>query len=336
MKSIYLYPKTDYKRQESANPYIHLLEKALEKNFTVINKTYLKHGVLDFLKHKNADIFFLNWIEDLPLKNFGIFQSITFGLFMLFSKIKHKKFIWVLHNIYTHSAKKRLWIRMGFNLMIKYSDLIITHSESGLDFIKKQYPDHYSKVRYFIHPVNKIVLSENNSQKIYDILIWGTIYPYKGLVDFLKFVNTSAEMKDLKILITGRCPDSGYKICLKQNLPLNAIYRDEFCEIEEIAKLAGQSEFILFTYNSPSVLSSGSLMDSIQMRRPVIGPDKGAFADLKNHRFIKTFKNYNEIIEIIKIRDFEDQKTLKDLDLFCFENSWDKYSELIHDAIVKI
>ena len=114
------------------------------------------------------------------------------------------------------------------------------------------------------------------------------------------------------------------------------MHYDRLYEIEEISTFAEQSKFILFTYEPLSVLSSGSLMDSIRMRSIIIGPNIGAFKDLSSYSFINTYNNYDEIIKIYN--DYKCNKAFicKEIKDFCKENSWDLFAEKIDLELVKI
>ncbi len=126
-------------------------------------------------------------------------------------------------------------------------------------------------------------------EKKFDLLIWGTIHPYKGVIDFLKFAKNKPEIRNIKIAISGICPDPTERKELNELLTNNITYINDFQDIEEIAKLANESRFVLFTYNSESILSSGSLMDSIRMGTSIIGPNKGAFKLKKSKPFTFSF-----------------------------------------------
>jgi beta-1,4-mannosyltransferase len=321
-----MYPKNDYATLESPNPYVQNLEKALSDHHTIINQKPNYHGVIELFSYLfRADIFFFNWIEDVSVKRFGKIQQLIFPLFLFLAKIFRKKIIWILHNLYSHESKNRKWTRFGFNLMIKHSDLILTHSNEGVEFVRDRFPDRVKKVKYLIHPIDEIFpVSESGPEK-YDILIWGTIHPYKGVIEFLEFVHECEDMHGLKILISGICPHPALKLRLQELLNTNIEYRDGFFSMDEIYKMTGESRFSLFTYNSDSILSSGSLMDSIRMRAMIIGPDKGSFRDLNSFGFLHTYDAFADIPDIISRYTDRGQAGFDALEYFCNDNSWKNF-----------
>jgi hypothetical protein len=82
MKTLYLFPRINVEYIRYPNPYMSNLEISLSRYFKIRNKTYSKIGVLDLFKYLfSTDIFYLNWIENLPQKKFGKLQTIVFFLF---------------------------------------------------------------------------------------------------------------------------------------------------------------------------------------------------------------------------------------------------------------
>jgi beta-1,4-mannosyltransferase len=334
MLRVFFYGRIGFEDAEDPNPYISDLVNSLSQNFEIANKKDYKIGVLGLFRYLfRADIFYLNWIENIPNNRFGSLQSLAFFLFLLLTKVLGKKTVWTLHNKYSHDQKRNYWIDLIFKTMIKYSDLVLTHSQVGLDFINEEYPGHSSKAVYIIHPVAEALPIEPDSEKKYDFLIWGSVQPYKGIVEFLKFVNGSPDMQSLKILIVGKCFDKDYKKEIDKYLSGNVIYLDEFYELKDISVFASQSKFILFPYKTESILSSGSLIDSIRMHACIIGPNDGAFKDLSIYSFIHTYNSFEEIITIHKNCKSSPVLYYNQIDKFCEDNSWDRFAGKFEKAL---
>ncbi len=328
MSRIYLYPKNDYKTLDSPNPYMLNVESALSDKHVIINKSPNRIGILDLFKFLPAtDIYFLNWIEDVPVKRFGILQVLFLVLFLLLRKALDKKIVWVLHNIYSHESKRRKLIGFVFRRMMNEADLIITHSNEGIEFIRREFPLSLKKARYLIHPMDGVLIKKSEQEKEFDFFIWGTIYPYKGVTEFLRYASKTSLLKELRILVAGICLNDKVRTEVKKLATGNIVYIERFLDFDQIAQLAGKSRFILFTYNSDSVLSSGSLMDSIRMGSVVIGPDKGSFKDLKSLSFISTYSSFDDIISIYNERKHSTFNYLDDAKRFCIQNSWESYGD---------
>ena len=329
MKKIYLYPKV----YPTENPYISNLEKALNSHFIVVNRKNNTKGVLDLFRYFfKADIFYFNWIENIPSRKFGKAQVVIFVVFLFLIKALGKKVIWTLHNKYSHEKADCRWTDFMYSLMFRRSDFILTHSGEGIDFAEKKYPKDAEKVKYYIHPVTRLYPVRTAKDPVYDFLIWGTIWPYKGIVEFLKFLKDAGEKPS--ICLAGICVNEEMKNTLGPWLSDNIVHIDRFLGFDEIADLANKSRFTLFTYATGSVLSSGSLMDSIAMGSVVIGPDAGAFRDLSSYGFVKTYKRYEDIIEILKTYGQAYSDGNKNIESFWEENNWDKFGNRLTEDIM--
>lgn len=333
MSNIFLYPKAD-KVVGSPNPYITNFINALSKHHKVLNEQAKNKGVLNLFKFLfQSDIFIFNWIENLPEKRYGRLQVILFVFFISCAKILKKKIVWILHNKYSHHRKKDSWIDFMFSFMMKKAGLIITHSDSGVEFVKKNYPEFSSKVKMLVHPTQDIIPKTSNVDKVYDVLIWGSIFPYKGILQFLDFVKENKALSSLKILIVGRCADGDYKQKLINSMTANVTFNDKLYGMDEISNFASQARFTLFTYKPLTVISSGSLMDSIRMGSRIIGPNHGAFRDLKDYGFMKTYDEFEDIIPIIK-NSMDTLPDSKELVAFCEDNSWDSFVQKLNKALL--
>lgn len=324
MSKFFIHPNTD-KVVGSPNPYIANFSDALSQKHTVVNRHAKNRGVFNLYRYLfQTDIFVFNWIEDLPQKRFGKIQTLLFVVFVLLAKLLGRRIVWILHNKYSHHKAKDRWTDFMYRFMMKNSDVIITHSTSGVEFVRENFPQYFSKIRMLLHPIQPLIPRVHQEEKKYDLLIWGSIFPYKGIWEFLQHASENPAFSDVRILVVGRCRDQGYKRRIQETLRDNMTYIDKMLEMDEIAKLSNQSRFTLFTYKSPTVISSGSLMDSIRMGANVIGPDHGAFKDLEGYRFIKTYQNYGEIITIIN-ESSDHHGGDEKFELFLRENSWDAF-----------
>lgn len=325
MASIFLYPKID-KMKGSPNPYMLHFQEALSKNHRVVNSTHPNRGILNFfLFFFKAEIFILNWPETLPEKKFGELQTLLFRFFLWLRRKFKKKIIWVLHNKGSHHKGENKTTRDMINRMMVHADYIITHSQAGADFVKQEYPSYQEKVHVIPHPVTESIGSYHAGKKEYDVLIWGSIFPYKGIDHFLKFVRGSEELKSSKILLIGRCKNQAYKQEILAILPDNAVFKDELLSLEEIAGYVAQSRFTLFTYNSKTVLSSGSLIDSIRMGAVVIGPDHGSFRDMKQWSFLQTYREFTDLPGIFAGYRPDANEIEADRSVFMEQNTWGNF-----------
>lgn len=336
--SIFVYPIVPIKLSTTKNPYINDLIIALEKiGHKVINKNDERHiGVFSIFQYFfKTDIFHFNWIEYLSKKKLGGFQLVVFLFQIVLIKLFNKKIIWTLHNLSSHYSKDSFY-RFIQRIMIKVSDVVIIHTKESYTYLEKK-GVHKSKIVYFFHPFKHISETSSdffqNKEKEYDILIWGLMSPYKGIYEFMSFLKNSEF--DYKILLAGKFSDDLYFKKVASLAGNNTVIKNRFIEENELLDFHIQSKYIVFPYNSLSVLNSGSLALSLSYCSKIIGPNTGAFKELGHLGIICNFENYGDIVKLIN-RDFPALENENVVSNFILNNSWDNFAIEIDNALNKL
>jgi hypothetical protein len=318
--SVYIYPNIPREQLGSNNPYIERLKKALQQNGLAVDPSASGNAFADFLKQGiRSDMVILNWLEDLPSRRMGLLQSFVLMTYIFVLKIKGVKIIWIKHNKVSHTQK---WFRvrkMIQRLLSRHADHILLHAMD-------EESSRSGKAIFFPHPCNitpdAIQVPGKEEQPDIDFLIWGSILPYKGILEFLQFVKKDGFLNSLTIHIAGKC-EPGYWKQLQEYGGNNIHLVNKFVSEDEIQLLFKRTRFILFTYNKRSVLSSGVLMDSLVACKKMIAPDCGAFKDMaQRQQFVSLFSDFSGIGDIY--RQFYDEYNL-DYDQVCefvARNSW--------------
>ena len=163
--------------------------------------------------------------------------------------------------------------------MAHLSNIVVTHSSYGEQLFNQLFPRLEGKCRYIPHPVydTQMIPSETID---WDYIIWGEVNSRKGIVEFLEYANQSRFFSDKRILICGKCNDSVYASKIQRYCNNNVSFVNRFIEDDELKTFIQRSAVILFTYSSDSVLSSGSLIYSLNFCKPIIGPNTGSFAEM--------------------------------------------------------
>lgn len=338
MKKVYLYPLTARSGDAVVNPYIFNLRDALNTHFNVVNADKPSTtGIFDILKYlRKIEIVYFNWGEEVPGFKYGILQGIFLLLLIQYLKLSSIQIVWTLHNKKSHHSHNALLKRMLYNQMLKKSNLIITHASDGLKII----PD--GKLASFQHhPVTKSIVKAGKDKKYsYDIIIWGTIYPYKGIHTFLNYLKGNGLLEKYRILIAGKIVTEALADELQvfhknyDNLEL----MEGFIEQDKLVELVQASKITLFTYHSDSILSSGVLMDSLTYGANIVGPAVGAFNDLKELELIDTYSDYKSLLDVVDqvlLVQGEDTSRQIKLDEFMKANSWENFSATILKLIEK-
>ncbi len=335
-KNIYLYPITSRGGFDSGNPYINNLARELEKSYHVINfNKPSASGILQMFRYFfKTDIAFFNWIENLPDRKGAILQVFLLKILIRLYHITGKKVVWTMHNKISHTKKNYRKKKALFIFMLKHSDLILTHSKEGISYGRELYKNAEKKINYLAHPVyDKPWKPAKKTDKKYDFLIWGTMVPYKGVHNFLEFLNQKDLKNKYSMLIIGKFNSAEYFQEVSSLSGINTKIEDRYPSMEELHKLADQSRFVLFTYTNSSVLSSGALMDTLGLDAMIIGPHTGAFADLSEEGIILTYKDYAEIPYIVQQEKNNNRLSLDKLQLFMEKNSWENAGKKIYELI---
>lgn len=332
MHKIYLYPNIPPEQTRSRNPYIQNLSESLSRKNRVLNKEApASKGIFDIPKYlRDLDILYLNWIEDLPQKRGGSLQSLIFIFLLVYMKLRGKKIVWTFHNKKSHSSRHLILKQMLYRILLRRSDLIVTHASEGLRSI----PQKTTKV-YIPHPFDTAKQIHANVQtKSNDLILWGTVNAYKGIDKFLFYMEEKGILSNYRIIVAGMVADPELADLLtgisKKHPNVTLINR--YIEAQELADLIYKSKCVLFTYHSDSILSSGALMDSLQYKATVIGPDAGAFHDLAREELIYVYRDEEDRIRILDklISNYEQENiSQKRIETYMEENSWEHFSERI-------
>jgi len=327
MQKAYLYPILPDSKVSTPNPYVANFIANMGKEFDFLNKNAPAYtGILDLFKYiMKIDYLFLNWIEDLPDKKAGWLQSFLFILCLPVIKARKIRIIWTMHNKQSHYTSNLFLKNYLFKLVLKKSDHIITHSKEGINYFMQLHPEGSGKIRYFPHPLEKKIL-KTKKEKTIDVLIWGSLIPYKGIDKFLHFLHKNNLENNFSVLMAGKVNPEEYSYTIQTYCNRHIRLDNRYIPEEELKKLISDSRFVLFTYEKDSVLSSGALMDTLSYGGIVIGPSTGAFKDLQEEGLITNYETYDDIIRLLNDTGPTEVENQKILDAFIQWNNWEQFS----------
>jgi beta-1,4-mannosyltransferase len=338
MKKIkaYMYPISSRGKSSVYNPYIDNFMQYTSEFIDYLNRTNPSNkGFLDIAKYIfNIDVIFLNWIENVPDRKGGIMQFLAIFTILKLKNLFKIKIVWTIHNKISHSTNMMFLKKYLFKELLKKSDLLITHSKEGISFAESMIKGCSNKVFYYPHPILKYIGDEkdnSNANKEYDVLIWGTMVPYKGIHLFLENLKQKYELNKLKILIIGKVPSSDYYDVLRSYENDNISIQNKFVKDNELSVIMNLSKVVLFTYSNDSILSSGVLMDSLAHGAFVIGPNTGAFKDVReDFNIVKTYDNFDELIVLLKnIDEIKSTYNKTSIQKFVELHSWENFGNLL-------
>jgi beta-1,4-mannosyltransferase len=329
---IYVYPNVAREVMGSNNPYIDNLKKALYQNECRVNMSVSKYAFLDLIINGfRTDMIVLNWVENIPSRRFGIIQTLVFVLYLYILKLSKVQIVWIRHNKVSHERHRFAIKQKLVRMLERHSDHIVSHSsESDIRY--------FQKTIFIAHPVNpdfsKLLPAVIDKNLSIDFLIWGSIIPYKGILEFLEFISSNAAFSGFKIHIAGKCNNMQYWNQMNEVKGQNVTLINEFQDDEKLKELFSKTRFILFTYRNESVLSSGVLTDSLVAGKRIIAPDFGAFKDMAANGFASVYSNFSDIERIYLENQNKHQLDPMKIAQYFSENSWfkmgSKLKELTH------
>lgn len=331
--NIYFFPpQRKANRKNVVNPYVRNFIKQLAKFSEVNEKPTNIPPLLDLaLNIYKKDAVVLNWIENTPLKRFGTIQYYFLLIILNFLYFKRVKTIWVMHNMHPHSGKN-IKSQNIIKWLYDHATLILTHSSEAREYAKS---NGCQNIIFLHHPVSTFdtnsSVSYTNNQSDSDILIWGTIEPYKGIYEFIKYCNDNKSlMENKKITIIGKCNNDDYFKLLNKIKPKYINLINQKIEFNELSYLIKNTKIVLFPYLKGSISSSGALIDTIALGGKAVGPNSGAFVDLEREGVCLTYESFNDIDRIINNVDSISESNV---DKFIKENSWERFCMRIQKEI---
>jgi glycosyltransferase involved in cell wall biosynthesis len=187
-------------------------------------------------------------------------------------------------------------------------------------------------IKVFEHPMEEMPFIKNAETPSYDALIWGSVSPYKGILEFAEFNSSINSMHSQKILIAGKFTSKELydRIAAFQKDNVELINR--IVEEDELLDLFTRSRYIVFCYRSASVLSSAALCKTLSYGKTIIGPNIGAFKELGKKGLIYTYESFDELAEMLErfksSPEFADQRLIRD---YIQQTSWTSFKNfLVH------
>lgn len=364
-KKIYVSPSAN-RKNGYPNRYFVFLKENLAEYFDVLdadNEPYLTQGWA-LLKHSfKADIFLLSFVETIAFHKLAFAQYLMVRLSFLIMRLRHKEIVFIFHNPRPHKGEN--WMSRSLTkVQLLQSCLVVSHSGETAAFARaliSEYGGSPDKVRYVCHPVavagddGSVVaeaddgfapsLKTRRSGRSDEILIWGNILPYKGVLEFIS--SPAVRVAGLNVRIVGRCKDPGMAKDIEkavaecdsaefvssysngsESLRSKIIFENRAADFDELASLVSSSKFVLFPYLPGSVSSSGVLMDTLAMGGNPVGPAVGAFADLSRENVCFVYGSEAEMIEILKSDRSVNPGVLRD---FITRNTWHSYAKFFAD-----
>ena len=335
-KRIYIAPSANRKDGYS-NRYFPILKKELSAYFDVLeadNKPCLAQGLALLVNSFKADVFLLSFVETVAFQKLAFVQYLLAMLAMWIMRLRGRWILFIFHNPKPHKGEN--WMSKSLTItQLKLSEAVISHSGQAAslarEIISRSGGDP-SKVHYVCHPValTERVDARPPASDCEEVLIWGSILPYKGVLEFV----SSQVIRDagLKVRIVGRCKDPALATKIEEAVSRPSkttfVFENRSAGFDELAGLIAGSRKVVFPYLPGSVSSSGVLIDTIAMGGNPVGPAIGAFLDLAAEGVCFVYGDDFDLVE--SLRDGTDipEEVRRN---FIEANSWSAFAAMVRD-----
>lgn len=264
MYKVAFYPFTN-----KTNEYINIIKQCIEmQNIEVLDyEEAVKNNTI-----KEVDAVYLNWFEDVKLKNMG--ERIKS---LLFFKRHNIKIVYVFHNKRSHDGKAQFIRKIFLDTMLRMADTIVVLSKASIEFLPFNCR---AKAVCVPHPnyINSYsgeelpVQNKNDSGEL-KLLFVGAVRPYKNIELLISAFNIVCEKYDkISLTIAGKAIDRGYEEKILALIGENKRIKTDFRFIpdDEMAHLIGQHDILVLPYDIKSGLNSGTVMLAFSFARTVV------------------------------------------------------------------
>lgn len=219
-----------------------------------------------------------------------------FGYMLHLLLLKSLKFlryrlVWTAHNVLPHEQVFVDDIEAR-RILIKLSDLVIVHSQETLEEMRKAIgivPNksvvipHGSYVGIYPEGVTREDARHKfglqNDDFVY--LYLGQIREYKGVDSLIEIFAFLSKENDSKLIIAGKCFESGLKEKIKNLSPSsNIIFHDGYIADIDLQQYFAVADVVVLPFKS--VTTSGSALLALSFGKAVIVPRIGDFANLSD------------------------------------------------------
>jgi glycosyltransferase involved in cell wall biosynthesis len=216
-------------------------------------------------------------------------------------------------------------------MMAAFADKTFTHSMQ-LDMSRK-----LPLIRCFDHPVDQHEFIKENPEPEFDVLIWGSQSPYKGVPDLLRYIGSNPEMQQLRFLIAGKFTSAAFYNEVAQLKQPNVTILNRVIDNDELKHLFERSRFVLFSYKKNSVLSSGALAKTLSYGKTIFGPDTGAFKELAEKGLVHSYRSFDDLAAMLKRSRTCDMKIDRDkISRYIAAHDWNDFKAFLVTEIKDI
>lgn len=243
---------------------------------------------------KKADFLHIHWPEVFFFKQSGL-RPLVKRLWFLstagYLMARGAKLVYTVHNIDPHEACSPFWRSLIERHIVERVAIFHHFFTDSISMLKKHLPNVRGVHTVIPHPLYEPLppsLSRAELRAQHDIpldapliLSIGQIRRYKRIRELIADFKKIAR-QDAVLMIAGRCNDADYMREITEEIGGNTRIRliDRFLSEQEMADLTHMAD--LLAINNKDLHNSGVAILSLSYERPLVAPDGGAIAYLKD------------------------------------------------------
>ncbi len=283
----------------------------------------------------------MHWIEGyagFSSKNKikALLKSLIFMIDVYILKyILRAKIVWTIHNLYSHECAYPKIERVIKKKFSKKVDAIICQC----NYAKKKFIKEFGAPEKMIHLIDhgyfkcfKNQISKEKARKDLNLrsddlvfLFFGSIRPYKGLINLIESFKKLRRDRNLILLIVGKPMNNKIKIDILNRIKdsLNIQPTLNFIAEDQIQVYINASDLIIYSYEK--ILTPGGIFLAMSFGKPIIAPRLGCITELIDERgaFLYDPKKTDGLLNALE-KAIENKDKLKKMG----ENNFIKANEL--------
>lgn len=248
----------------------------------------------------NTKIIHMHWVEGyagFSSKNRikALIKSLTFIIDVYILKyLLRAKIVWTIHNLYSHECAYPKIEKVIKKFFSKKVNAIICQC----NYAKKKFIKEFGAPENKIHLINhgyfkcfKNQISKEKARKDLNLksddlvfLFFGSIRPYKGIVNLIESFKKIRTNTNVKLLIVGKPMNNRIKLDIlnriKNSPNIEPILK--FITQDQIQVYINASDLIVFSYKK--ILTPGGIFLAMSFGKPVIAPRLGCITELVDEK----------------------------------------------------
>lgn len=326
MKKLFYFPSEPLSGYQ--NPYCNYAKEALNKHFKVLDMergSKVKRMFTLLAYSFRCDVIIFNWLESVPFFPMGTVQFYVDLIALFVLKVRKVQILFMYHDLVSHFGDN--WMsRYLMRWLFRNANVVISHSKEAAKIArtKSNVPSYF-----FSHPIKRLdVMPFEITRTTVDVFIWGALFTYKGIYEFISL--PAVQNSKLNIFILGGTKDDSLRKKINSVCNDYIVFEERRAEFDEIAAYCKASRYVLFPYVGESVSSSGALIDTIVFGGNPIGPNRGAFKDLNDEGVCIIYNSYEELISILGEEQSIDENKRQ---LFIDKYSYNGFAEFVNEKL---